>query len=281
MHIFVQGMQELGWAEGRNVRFDYAWAGNDPDGVRFAAARLVEMKPDVILAVNPPAALALKRETSSVPIVFVVVADAVGIGLVDNLAKPGGNVTGFLIFEFTIAGKWLELLKEIAPHTTQVAVIQNPTSPSTAGYLRAIEAGVASVGVHLISCPVQTASEIERAIEAIASESHVGVIVLPDPSAAAHYKLITELATRHRLPAIYPYGYFAENGGLISYGPNVVDQYRQGASYVARILKGEKPADLPVQAPTRYELVINRRTAKVLDLTVPQALQASADEVIE
>jgi ABC-type uncharacterized transport system substrate-binding protein len=274
-------MQELGWTEARNVRIDYGWAGNDPDDLQLTAARLVAMRPDVILAVNPSSALALKRETSSIPIVFVAVADAVGIGLVDNLAKPGGNLTGFLVFELSIAGKWFQLLKEIAPRISQVAVVQNPTSPSTAGYLSPIEAAAATVRVRLINLPVQTASEIERAIKTIASEVNIGFIVLPDPDTAAHYNLIIELAARHRLPAIYPYRYFAENGGLISYGPNVIEQYRQGASYVDRILKGEKPADLPVQAPTKYELVINLTTAKALDLTVPQALQASADQVIE
>jgi putative ABC transport system substrate-binding protein len=281
VHVFVHRLQELGWAEGRNIRIEYGWAGNSPDDLRISAARLVAMKLEVILAVNPPSAVALKRETRSIPIVFVVVADAVGIRLVDNLAKPEGNLTGFTIFEFPIAGKWLELLKEIAPRTRQVAVIQNPTSPSTAGYLRSIDTAAASVGVRLINVPVQNAPEIERAIETIARESSIGLIVLPDPSTTAHYNLITELAAQHRLPAIYPYGYFAESGGLISYGPNVVEQYWQGASYVDRILKGEKPADLPVQLVTKYELAINLRTAKLLGLAVPQTLLAVADKVIE
>jgi putative tryptophan/tyrosine transport system substrate-binding protein len=281
VQAFVHRLQDLGWEEGRNIHIDYRWAGDNPDSLRAYAAQLMALKPEVILAVNPPAAATLKQETSSVPVVFVNVADAVGAGLVENLAKPGGNLTGFTNFEFSTAGKWVDLLKQIAPSTARIAVTNNSTNPATAGYLGVIDLAATSSGLRLTKVPAHDPAEIEPSIESIARESYVGLVILPDPITTAYRDLIIGSVARNRLPTIYPFRYFATAGGLISYGPEAVEPYRQGASYVDRILKGDKPADLPVQGATKYELVINRKTAGSLGLEVPYTLLGTADEVIE
>jgi putative tryptophan/tyrosine transport system substrate-binding protein len=283
---FEEALQKLGWTEGRNIRIDYLSAVGDADRVRSHAAELVAMTPEVLVVTSPPVLRALRQQTHTIPIVFVHVADPVGAGFVKSLAKPGGNVTGFTNFEFSIGGKWLELVKEIAPRIGRVAVLQNPANPSAAGYLRVIDAAAPSIGAQVtaIAAHGAAAATIERGIVTVARASSDSLIVLPDISTTAHRELIVALVARHRLPAIYPYRFFVENGGLISYGPegpDAPDPYRRVASYVDRILKGEKPADLPVQAPTKYELVINRKTAKTLGLDVPSTMLARADEVIE
>jgi ABC-type uncharacterized transport system substrate-binding protein len=241
----------------------------------------VELKPDVILAQTALVVAPLQRETRTVPIVFLQIVDPVESGLVASLARPGGNLTGFTPFEFSTTTKWLEILREIAPGVTRVATILNPVQSPQVGILRAIETVARSVGVLLTAAGVSDAAEIERAVSDFARESNGGLIVVPNPVTIGHRELIIALAARHRLPAVYAYRYFVADGGLISYGPHFVDQYRQAAGYVDRILKGEKPADLPVQAPTKYELVINLKTAKTLGLDVPATLLARADEVIE
>jgi putative ABC transport system substrate-binding protein len=278
---FKQGLQEKGWIEGGKVRIDYRWAAADADRIRIYAAELVELAPDVILASAPAVLRALQHQTSTVPIVFVSVADPVGAGFVASLAKPGGNITGFTNFEFSLAGKWLELLKQIAPHITRVAVIQNPTNPTAAGYLRVIDAAAPALGLQLTTVAVHDAASIERAIDAYARDSSVGLILLPELSMTSYRELIVARAALHRLPAVYPFEFFAAIGGLMSYGPDGLNPYRQASSYVDRILKGEKPGDLPVQAATKFELVINLKTAKALGLTIPPTLLARADEVIE
>jgi putative ABC transport system substrate-binding protein len=278
---FHQGLQQLGWSVGSNVRIDYRWGAGDVDRIRTFASELVAFAPDVILSTGSPSAAALQQATHTVPIVFVTVVDPVGSGFVDSLARPGGNVTGFTLFEYSISGKWLELLKEIAPGLTRAAVIRDAALTAGGGQLGAIQAVAPSVGVEVTPVNVRDAGEIERAITAFARSSNGGLIVTGSTLAAVHRDLIITLAIRHKLPAIYFARYFVLGGGLISYGPDYFDQYRRAASYVDRILKGEKPADLPVQAPTKYELVINLQTAKVLGLDIPSTLLARADEVIE
>jgi putative ABC transport system substrate-binding protein len=279
---FLQGLQELGWTDGRNVRIDFRWAAGDADRYRKYAAELVAIEPSIILATGSSALGPLQRETRTVPIVFVQVTDPVGGGFVESLARPGGNATGFTHFEYGISGKWLELLKQIAPRVTRAAVIRNPTLTSGTAQLAAIQAVAPSFGVELSSIGVRDAGEIERGITAFArGPNSGGLIVTVSPSASVHRELIITLAARHQLPAIYPYRYFVTSGGLISYGTDTIDPYRRAAGYVDRILKGEKPADLPVQAPTKYELVINLKTAKTLAIEVPATLLAHADEVIE
>jgi putative ABC transport system substrate-binding protein len=278
---FSEALRALGWVDGRNARLDVRYAAGDPERMRTYAAELVGIKPDVIL-VNASAFLAaVRRETRTVPIVFVQVADPVGGGFVDNLARPGGNVTGFASTEYEMGGKWLDLLKEIAPAVTRVAVLRDPTIPSGAGQLGAIQAVAPSFRVTITPTAARDAGEIERAINTFASGSNGGLIVLPSALTALHRQLIVDLAARHRLPVVYPYRYFATRGGLVSYGLDNIDLFRRAAGYVDRILKGEKPADMPVQAPTKYELVINLKTAKALGLTIPPMLLARADEVIE
>jgi ABC-type uncharacterized transport system substrate-binding protein len=277
---FAQGMRELGWAVGRNLQVDYRWAAGDPDRVRKYAVELVALAPDVILANSTPLVVALQQATPTVPIVFVGVADPVGAGLVESLARPSNNSTGFIVFEYGISGKWLELLKEIAPRVTRAAVIRELAIAGT-GQLGAIQSVASSFGVELFPIGVRDAPEIERAIMSFARGSNGGLIVTGGPSTHVHRHLITTLAARHLLPAVYPYRYFVASGGLISYGPDIIDQYRRAAGYVDRILKGEKPADLPVQAPTKYELVINLKTAKALGIEIPPTVLARADEVIE
>jgi putative ABC transport system substrate-binding protein len=280
---FLQGLQELGWTDGRNVRIDFRWAAGDADRYRKYATELVAIEPSIILATGSSALGPLQRETRTVPIVFVQVTDPVGGGFVESLARPGGNATGFTHFEYGISGKWLELLKQIAPRVTRAAVIRNPTLTSGTAQLAAIQAVAPSFGVELSSIGVRDAGEIERGITAFArgGPNSGGLIVTVSPSASVQRELIITLAARHRLPAIYPYRYFVTSGGLISYGTDTIDPYRRAAGYVDRILKGEKPADLPVQAPTKYELIINLKTAKTLAIEVPATLLAHADEVIE
>jgi ABC-type uncharacterized transport system substrate-binding protein len=278
---FEQGLRELGWAVGRNLRIDYRWAAGDPDRLRKYAAELAALAPDVILAGGgTPLVVALQQATATVPIVFVGVADPVGAGLVGSLARPGSNATGFTVYEYSISGKWLELLKEIAPRVTRAAVIRELAIAGT-GQLGAIQSVAPSLGVELFPIGVRDAGEIERAVMAFSRGSNGGLIVTGSPSTLVHRHQIITLAARHLLPAVYPYRYFVASGGLVSYGPDVIDQFRSAASYVDRILKGEKPADLPVQAPTKYELVVNAKTAKQLGLEIPPTLLARADEVIE
>jgi putative ABC transport system substrate-binding protein len=278
---FLQGLREAGWADGRNARIDYRWGTTNADSARIHTAELLALAPDVILASASPAVAALQQTTHTVPIVFVGVIDAVGAGFVDSLSQPGGNITGFSNFEYGVSGKWLELLKEIAPRVTRVAVLRDPSVASGSGQLGAIQSVAPSLGVELSPLGVRDAGEIERVVAAFARLPKGGLIVVGAPSVAVHRDLIVALAARHKLPAVYVGRFFVTAGGLISYGPDLIDQYRRAAGYVDRILKGEKPADLPVQAPTKYELAINLKTAKALGLDVPQSLLARADEVIE
>jgi putative tryptophan/tyrosine transport system substrate-binding protein len=271
----------LGWTIGRNVRIDTRWAAGDADNIRRHAAELVALAPDVILASSSLAVAALQQTTRTAPIVFVAVVDPVGSGFVASLAHPGRNTTGFTNFEYGLSGKWLELFKEIAPPMTRAAVLRDPASPAEIGMFAAIQSAAPSFGVELSPFGMRDAGEIERAITAFARSSNGGLIVLGSALANLHRELIIMLAARHQLPAVYPDRVFVTGGGLISYGPNRIDQFRRAAAYVDRILKGEKPADLPVQAPTKYELVINLKTAKALGLEVPPTLLARADEVIE
>ena len=277
---FQQGLQKLGWTDGGNVRIDTRWAAGDVDLFRRYAAELVALAPDVILANGALALRPLQEVTRTLPIVFVNVPDPVGAGFVASLARPGGNSTGFTSFEYSLASKWLELLKEIAPRVMRAAVVRDPSNPSGIGEFAAIQGAAASSGVELSPVDIRYAAEIERAVAAFAHQSNSGLIVTTAGS-AAHFSLIIALAARHLLPAVYPFRYHVTAGGLISYGPNIVDQYRRASGYVDRILKGEKPAELPVQAPTKYELIINLKTAKALGLEVPSTLLARADEVIE
>jgi ABC-type uncharacterized transport system substrate-binding protein len=278
---FHQGLQQLGWTVGRNVQIDYRWGTGNADRIRKFAAELVALAPDVILSAGSPSVAALQQATRSVPIVFVLVVDPVSSGFVDSLARPGGNITGFAWAEYSIGGKWLELLKEIAPGMTRAAVIRDAALAAGGGQLGVIQAVARSVGAEVTPVNVRDAGEIERAITAFARSPNGGLIVTGSTLAAVHRDLIVTLAARHKLPAVYFARYFVVGGGLISYGPVLVDQFRHAASYVDRILKGEQPADLPVQAPVKYELVINLKTAKALGLTVPETLLARADEVIE
>jgi putative ABC transport system substrate-binding protein len=273
---FIQGLQELGWSDGHNVRLDVRWGAVDRDRIRSYAAELVALVPDVILASGPTVA-ALQQATRKVPIVFVGVIDPVGAGFVESMARPGGNTTGFIAFEYAIAAKWLELLKEIAPSVTRAAVLRDPTFAAGIGQFAAIQA-VGRIGIELSVIDVHDVGTIERAIAAFARRSDGGLIVTASPFATNHPDVIPALAARYKLPAVYPFRYY---GGLISYGPDTVSQLRPAAGYVDRILKGEKPGDLPVQAPTKYELVINLKTAKALGLEIPPTVLARADDVIE
>ncbi len=281
MTAFRQALEKLHWAADRNVRIDYRWGGSDPDRIRTYAIELVGLKPDVILAVTAQALQPLQQVTSSIPIVFTQMGDPIGSGFVKSLTHPGGNITGFTPAEFSMQGKKLEMLKEVAPRITRVAVLFNPEQIPQAGMLRAVEAVAPSVGVQLTATAVRDAAEIERAIDRFAREPSGGLVVLPSGATIVHRDLIIALAARYRLPAVYQYRLFVTEGGLMSYGNDLADQYRQAASYVDRILRGEKAGDLPVQAPTKFELVINLKTAKALGLTVPPGVLAMADEVIE
>jgi len=278
---FHQGLQELGWTVGRNLRIDTRWGAGDADRYRRYSTELVALAPDVILAASGATVPWLLQATRSVPIVFAQVPDPVGTGFVESLAHPGGNITGFTNFEFSIGGKLLELLKEIAPRVTRAAVLRDAADPAGVGQWGAIQTAAPSLGLELRVVDVRDAGEIERGITTFARGSNGGMIVTGSAPTAIHRDLIITLAARHRLPSVYAYRYHATSGGLISYGPETIDQYRRAASYVDRIFRGEKPADLPVQAPTKYELVINLKTAKALGLDVPPTLLARADEVIE
>jgi putative tryptophan/tyrosine transport system substrate-binding protein len=278
---FLETLQQLGWTEGQNVQVDRRWGGGDADRIRKYAAELATLNPDVLLATGAPATQQLLRATRTVPIVFVLVPDPVGSGFVESLSRPGGNATGFMQFEYGLSGKWLELLKEIAPGVTRAAVLRDPALPAGIGSFAIIQSVAQSVGVDVSPISVRDAAEIERAISAFARSSNGGLIVTPSALARVHINLIITLAARHKLPAVYWDRPSVASGGLISYGANDIDPFRRAAGYVDRILKGENPADMPVQAPTKYELVINLRTAKALGLTVPATLLARADEVIE
>jgi ABC-type uncharacterized transport system substrate-binding protein len=278
---FRQRMSQFGWAEGRNIQFDYRWSGGEADRARGYAAELVALAPAAIVANGTPLVVALQRETRTVPIVFTGVSDPIDAGFIESLARPGGNITGFTTFEYAIAGKWLEILVEIVPHTKRILVILNRRNATSIGLLRAMESAVGTLRLELTAVDVQGAADIERAIDGFARRASAGVVVLPDNLTVVHHQLIIALVAARHMPAIYPVPFFATAGGLIAYGVDIVDQFRSAASYVDRILKGEKPADLPVQAPTKYELVINLKTAKALGLEMPQTLLARADEVIE
>ena len=275
-----QGLQRFGWIEGRNLQIDARWGAGDAGAIGSAATELAALAPDVIVA-SGSAAAAILQATRTVPIVFVSVPDPVGSGFVESLAQPGGNATGFIMFEYGLSAKWLELLKEIAPSVTRAAVLRDPAIVAGIGQFAVIQSAAPSVGVDVSAINMRDGAEIERAVTAFARRPNGGLILTASALAAIHRDLVVSLAARYKLPAVYITRYFVAGGGLVSYGPDFVDQYRRAAEYVDRILKGEKPADLPVQAPTQYELVINLKTAKALGLDVPETLLARADEVIE
>ena len=281
VEAFLQALALLGWTSGRNVRIDTRWATANAADIRGHAAELVAVAPDVILATGAAAVGAMLQATRTVPIVFPLVVDPVAAGFVDSLARPGGNATGFMAFEYSIGGKWLELLKQIAPGVTRVAVLRDPAIPTGPAQFGVIQAVAPSLGVEVNPVNLRDAGEIERAVAAFARSPNGGLIVSSVPAATLHRDLIIMLAARHKLPAVYFERVFVAAGGLVSYGPDFVDQFRRSAGYVDRILKGEKPADLPVQAPTRYQTVLNLKTAKALGLDVPATVLARADEVIE
>jgi putative tryptophan/tyrosine transport system substrate-binding protein len=278
---FLRALEQMGWTEGRNVRIDMRWGAADADRIRQYAAELVALAPDVILGTGSATLGPLLQATRSIPIVFVIVPDPVGAGFVDSLARPGGNATGFTLYEYSIGGKWLELLKEVAPGIMQALVLRDAAIATGLGQFAAIQSIAPSVGVEVRPVNVRDAGEIERAIVAFARSSNGGLIVTASALSVVHRDLIVTVAARHKLPAVYYRRLYVTSGGLISYGPDLVDQQRRAAGYVSRILNGEKPADLPVQAPTKYELVINLSTAKALGLAVPDTLLARTDEVIE
>ena len=279
---FNEGLTQLGWIEGRNVRVDTRWATTNADDLRKHAAELAASTPDVLVGASGTTTVtALLQATRTVPIVFAIVVDPVGAGFVASLARPGGNATGFTMFEYGMSGKWLELLKQIAPGVTRAAVLRDPAIASGIGQFGAIQAVAPSLGVELSPVDVRDAPEIERAVAAFAGIPNGGLVVTGSPSSTIHRDLIIALAARHKLPAVYWERFYVAAGGLISYGPDRLDQYRQAAGYVDRILKGEKAADLPVQVPTKFQIVINQRTAKALGITVPQSVLTRADEVIE
>lgn len=277
---FVAGLQDQGWVVGRNMQVDFRYTSGDVDRARKYAAELAGLSPDAILVAGGSHVGPVQQATRSVPIVFVQVTDPVGGGFVETLAHPGGNTTGFTVFEFDVSGKWLELLKQIAPRTTRVAVLRDPANPSGTGLFGAMQAVAPKFGVEISPIGLKDPAEIERGIVASASAPNSGLVVTPSGLAIVHRDFIIKSAARHRLPAVYPFRDFALGGGLLSYGPDIVDQYTRAAGYVSRILKGEKAADLPVQRSTKVDLVVNVRTAKALDLEVPQSIMARADEVI-
>jgi putative ABC transport system substrate-binding protein len=278
---FSQGLAEAGWIIGRNARIDYRWHQGNAEAARAYAAELLALTPDIIFASGTHGAITVKQLTRTVPIVFVNIADPVGVGIVDSLARPGGNITGFMVFDFSFGGKWLDLLKKIAPHVSRVALFRDETNPVGVGNFGVIQAMATSAGLQVTPVSVRSSDEIASAVEAFAHSPDGGAIVTGTALYTVHRDLILKLIARYKLPAIYNDRFIVANGGLMSYGPDRVDMYRRAAGYVDRILKGEKPGDLPVQAPTKYELVINLKTAKAFGLTVPQSLLSSADEVIE
>ena len=278
--VFEQSLRQLGWTIGRDLQIDYRWPGGDAASIRRAAAELVALAPDVLLAAGSSTTGPLQQTTQTIPIVFANLADPVGAGFVQSLARPGGNATGFTTYEYSMSGKWVELLKQIAPHVTRVAVIRDPATAAGIGQFSAIQSVAHSLGVELTPFSARDAGDIERGIDAFARSGNGGLIVTSG-GVAFRRNLILGLASQHKLPAVYPFRFYAVDGGLISYGPDNYEMFRRAAGYVDRILKGEKPGDLPVQAPTKYELVINLKTAKALGITVPPALLAQANEVIE
>jgi putative tryptophan/tyrosine transport system substrate-binding protein len=278
---FRKGLHDLGWIEGRNVRFDTRWTGGDPARMRRLAAEIVGLAPEVIMNGGLPTLVAMQQETRTIPIVFAQVLDPVGAGFVESLPRPGGNITGFVSFEYTMAGKWLETLKLMAPHIVRIAAIRDLASPSEMGMLGAIQAVIPAFAMPFIAVGGRDAADFERGIEQFARESNGGLIILPSPNTLVHRRAIMAMAARHRLPAIYPYGFFAREGGVLSYGIVPADNFRRAAAYVDRILKGANPGELPVQVPTKFELVLNLKTAKTLGLEIPPKLLATADELIE
>jgi putative ABC transport system substrate-binding protein len=279
---FRAGLQGLGWTEGRNIRFDYRWAALDAEAMHRFAKELIALKPDLILSQTTPSTATLLQHTRTIPIIFGVASDPIGSGFVASLARPGGNVTGFITIEGSLGGKWLELLKEIAPWITRVAAMFNPAAaPYAEIYMNPFKTAAQSFGVEGNAAAVQDTSEIESVVSVLAREPNGGLIVMPDSFTLAHRVEITSLAARYGLPAVYPYRFFTEVGGLLSYGDDWTDNFRRAATYADRILKGAKPSELPVQAPVKFELVINLKTAKALGLDVPPLLQQRADEVIE
>jgi putative tryptophan/tyrosine transport system substrate-binding protein len=279
---FREGLQRLGWAEGRNIGIDTRWARSEVDAMQRLAQELVALQPDLILSQITPTTAALLQQTRTIPIIFAMVADPVGSGFVKSLARPGGNITGFAALEGSLAGKWLEFLKKIAPRVARVVLPFNPTTATFAEYyLNPVKVAAAALGVEAVALPVQDTSKLESIVATTAREPNSGLIVMPEAFLIVHRAEVTSLAARYRLPAVYPYRSFAEIGGLLSYGFDRLDNFRRAAGYADRILRGENPGDLPVQAPTKYELVINLKTAKALGLTVPSTLLATADEVIE
>jgi putative ABC transport system substrate-binding protein len=277
---FLQALQKLGWIEGRNIQIDIRWGAADLDSYIRLASELVALEPEVILSATSTTTMALQKVTRTVPIVFAMVLDPVGGGVVESLARPGGNVTGFMQFEYSLSGKWLELLKQIAPGVTRAAVFRDPNITTGIGQFAVIQALAPPLGVEVIPVSVRDSAGMERAVASFARISNGGMIVTGGQSAIARDQIIA-LAARYRLPAVYPYRFFVEGGGLVSYGPDLLDQFRQAATYVDRVLKGERPVDLPVQAPTKYQTVVNLRTAKALGLDMPASVLARADEVIE
>jgi putative ABC transport system substrate-binding protein len=278
---FREALQQLGWSEGRNVQIDIRWGDDKVDLERKYAAELVALAPDVILASGSMSVTALQALSRTLPIVFAAVADPVGAGFVESMARPGGNATGFMIYEYSLGGKFLELLRQIAPNVTRVAVLRDPTNPALLATFGAVRGAAQLLGVEVSVVDTRDADEIERGVAAFARSTNGGLIVLPGARASVHGALIVSLAARYKLPAIYPFRYHATGGGLIYYGPDFVEPFRPAAGYVDRILKGEKPSDLPVQAPKKYELVINLKTAKALGLDVPNTLIGRADQLIE
>jgi len=281
LKAFLDGLEQFGWTEGRNLQLEYRWAGGNADDLRRHAAELVALAPDVLVAAGGAAVGALQQATRTIPIVFATVGDPVGAGFVENLARPGGNITGFSVFEYAIGGKWLALLKEVSPRTNRVAVLRDPTVALGPGQFGAIQTAAPSFGMEVIPIDVREPAGIERAVTTFAKSSNGGLIVAGSPLAQLNRGLIISLAAHHKLPAVYFERFFVADGGLMSYGTDFVDQYRRTAGYVDRILKGEKPADLPVQAPTKYELIINLKTAKAMGLEIPSTLLARADQVID
>jgi putative ABC transport system substrate-binding protein len=279
--VFRQGLERLGWSEGRNVRIDFRYAQGSAERAQAFAKELVALQPDVILAQGRGVTAALQQESRAVPIVFVDVSDPIGAGFIASLARPGGNLTGFLLYEASIAGKWLTMLKEIAPGLARAALMANPKTTSYDYFLRAAEALAPSLAIELVPSPVETAADIKRTIESVAHVPNSGLLLLPDTNNSVHRDLIVALAARHRLPAVYTSRVFVTAGGLMSYDSDRVDRYRQATSYVDRILRGDKPADLPVQAPIKYQTALNLKTAKALGLTIPETLLATADEVVQ
>jgi putative ABC transport system substrate-binding protein len=281
MAAFRQQLQELGWAEGRRVQIDLRWGSANIEYIRTSAAELVRERPDVILVYSVRVLNAMRQATRDIPVVFIATSDPVGLGFAESLAHPGGNLTGFMLYEVSVAGKLVELLKEMAPQIVRAALLFNPENISAAGYRKSIETVAASLGVVPVWLPVRSAADIESAVENLVREPNGGLLLPTDVTTVVHRDLIIGLAARHRLPAVYSFRADVTRGGLICYGPNTTDLFRRAASYVDRILRGEKPSDLPVQAPTKFELVINLKTAKGLGLTIPQSVLLRADEVIE